>query len=433
MSSALRSFPFSTVTTVALFLCAAAGCDDKAPAPVGPWTAAETFFRTRPVYEQPLADGRKKPAGFPDIRAQTCGQCHQAQYAEWKTSIHAAAWTDPQFVEERRKGAKWLCVNCHTPLQVQHRQFPTGLIDGDVERPILVDNPDFDINLQQEGITCAGCHLRDGVIHSSDRADRGQFAPHPVKKDAAFLDGSSLCLRCHQATATYPGKTFVCTFNTGKEWQEGPYFERGKTCVDCHMPEKKRAIATVAPERVGRQHYWRGSGIPKFKDGPSPPVRANPPGLAVVASVKTQPKTSALLEVTTTNARAGHRLPSGDPERALHVEVTFLDGTGQALGPANVTTFRQHWKWHPVPEKLSDNRLAPEESRQHSLVIPPAAKRAVIEVVHERMSAEAAAYHHLTGKYPIAQITHKVEFELTPQATAKATVLDPPLPLVRPR
>lgn len=433
--------PVHLVVVVAAIAVVGSGCNDSSAAKTSsdPWAQAAAFSKTRPLYERPLGDGRKVPNGLADLSAKTCGACHQAQYQEWKTTIHAAAWVDPQFVDEREKGARWMCINCHTPLRVQHEAFAVGLKDDDVERAIEIPNPQFDRDLQQEGITCAGCHVRDGVVHSADRAGRGKLAPHPVQKDSAFVDGSTLCLRCHQANAEYPGKTFVCTFNTGQEWKDGPYFERGKTCVDCHMPSKTRAIAVGAPAREGRAHYWRGSGIPKFPDGPSPPVDANPPGLEVTAEVNATANANgrSSIRFTAKNVRAGHRLPSGDPERILYIDAQFLDATGALLNKdaprKRVATFRQHWQWHPAPKKLSDNRLAPEEERAFTVEAPLGAAKAKIEVVHERMGAEAAKYHGLVGRYPLAQVTHALEFDLQPAKKVTIPVLSEPVVLTRPR
>lgn len=441
----MATTPPSRLVTIGVALAAAvaaSGCKN-ADAPVEPakdaWAQAIAFSQTRPVFERPLGDGRSVPKGLANLSAKTCGACHQEHLKEWKTSIHAAAWVDPQFVEEREKGAKWLCINCHTPLRVQHEAFAIGLKNDDVERPIEVPNPQFDRELQQEGITCAACHVRDGVVHSADRAGRGKLAPHPVKKDAAFVDGSTLCLRCHQANAEYPGKTFVCTFNTGKEWKEGPYFERGKTCVDCHMPERTGAVAVGTPERKRRAHYWRGSGIPKFPDGPAPPVDANPPGLEVTATIQPMSKDSDTrsIRLIAKNARAGHRLPSGDPERIVYITAQFLDDSGAPVTedapPTRVATFRQHWQWNPAPKKLSDNRLAPEEERGFTVGVPPTAAKAKIEVVHERMSVDAAKYHGLLGRYPIAQVTHALEFDLQASKQVIVPVLSEPMVLTRPR
>lgn len=117
----------------------------------------------------------------------------------------------------KKSGNRWMCRNCHTPLLVQHAEYPVGLEGGDVEKPLLVGGERADLALREEGITCAACHLRDGVIVGP--TGRGAEA-HPTRADASFRM-PNICLRCHQAVAEYPGKQFVCTFRTGEEWAAG--------------------------------------------------------------------------------------------------------------------------------------------------------------------------------------------------------------------
>jgi len=66
-----------------------------------------------------------------------------------------------------------------------------GFADKEKWQPILAPNPDFDVVLQHEGVTCTACHLRDGkivgVLGITD-------APHPVSQ----LDNPNrICIRCH--------------------------------------------------------------------------------------------------------------------------------------------------------------------------------------------------------------------------------------------
>ena len=100
------------------------------------------------------------PAGLATLSATECGQCHQDIYQEWKRSIHAQAFADPQFQAEWAKdGQIFVCRNCHTPLQNQQETVVTGLIAGDYHRPVEAANPSFDPALKTEAITCAVCHV----------------------------------------------------------------------------------------------------------------------------------------------------------------------------------------------------------------------------------------------------------------------------------
>ena len=68
------------------------------------------------------------------------------------------------------------------------------------------------------------------------------------------------------------------------------------------------------------------------------------------------------LRFTLINARAGHMLPSGDPERYLDVRATLLDGSGAVSSQR--WQIGQTWVWSPVAEKTGDNRLNVGERRE---------------------------------------------------------------------
>ncbi|MFT5457731.1 MAG: hypothetical protein ACI9K2_004231 [Myxococcota bacterium] len=366
--------------------------------------ATQAFFATRPLIEQPLGTGITPVPGLPDLSARTCGTCHTELYEEWRVSVHAVAWIDPQYQGEIGKsGNRWLCLNCHTPLLVQQDLWPRGLVDDDVEQPILAPSAVFDADLRDEGITCAACHVRDGAILGPGL---GGDAPHPVVVDPSFRT-SAVCERCHQAEAVYPEKSFVCTFQTGDEWRAGPHDDEGTTCQECHMPVIERPAAVGGPTRTIARHWWRGAGIPKIA-GRYPPLEANPPGLALEAE-----HDGEHLKLVLTNANAGHRLPTGDPERWVQVDVQFHDAAGTEVGSWQ-HRMGQTWDWSIPPKKIADNRLAPRESRTERVPVPASAVSATVAASSHRISAENAEYHHL-GDYPRSVETHRLQVPLTTQ------------------
>jgi hypothetical protein len=247
-------------------------------APAGPTLAdARAFYAAQETYLRPIPHS-ELPEGLPDLRAETCGGCHQAIYEEWQVSTHARAWLDDaQFQEELAKATKtpgqdysWTCVNCHTPLEDQLPRLVAELEGGQIDRPRYVENPHFDPELQLEAITCATCHVRDGVV-------LGPYgdtpAPHPVRK-APDLLASQVCTQCHQAQAHFPELSLACVFDTGQELARGPYAAEGATCQTCHMPEVHRPLTPGGPERATRRHWFGGSLIPKHRPTsrwPSPP------------------------------------------------------------------------------------------------------------------------------------------------------------------
>jgi hypothetical protein len=373
-------------------------------------SAAREFQATLPSYLRPVAHS-PVPRGLASLRASECGVCHVEIYREWRESSHARAWRDdPQFLEEMKKttatagrDASWICMNCHTPFEAQLPRLLAGLEGGDRGRPTFIDNPHFDARLQDEGVTCATCHVRDGVILGSTGS---VLAPHPVRKSDA-LRSADLCLACHQVEATLEDVELVCTFDTGETFAAGPYPAEGKVCQSCHMPEIMRPMTNLGtPVRAARRHWFGGSLIPKkpeFEAGLAP-VRAHYPNGARVAWEALPAVLPAgrrtTLTFTVTNAEAGHTLPTGDVERYLTVTARVRAADGTILAE-RAERFGTRYEWHPKARRLDDTRLRPRETRSFPVEFAvPAGGEVTLELVGEnhRMSPENVAYHGLEGK-----------------------------------
>jgi hypothetical protein len=298
---------------------------------------------------------QKVPAGIPSLKAEDCGKCHKEIYQEWKTSYHAQAFTDPFFRAYWKKdGEVWICLNCHTPLVNQQPELIGEIPRNRVEKAVKAPNPDFDRSLQQEGITCAGCHVRDGVI-------LGPFddsvAPHPTQFDPKFRS-TEICYRCHQVPKGPLQFYDVGPCGTFPEY-EGAYFtkERNLICQSCHMPEVERPMAEGGPIRLGRKHLWRGGHDPEqIKSALAIQLAADPPELL--------PGLPVTFTLTVINAGAGHKLPTGDPDRYFTVEFRVLDRNGRVVKEQTHSMGR--WiMWQPVIVDLYDNRLPPLAGRDY--------------------------------------------------------------------
>ncbi len=295
------------------------------------------------------------PAGLTSLKAESCGQCHREIYDEWKTSIHAHAFGDPFFQAYWKKDKNiWVCLNCHTPLENQQPTLVKDIPRGRVEKAAEVPNPRFDAEYQKESVTCAACHVRDGVILGpyEDSA-----APHPTKFDPNFRT-AQVCYRCHNVVSGPAQFYNVGPCGTYAEY-EGKYFmqERGFICQSCHMPEIDRPVASNGPIRHGRQHLWRGGHDPDM-------IRR-----AVAVHVKAdrdRPVPGDRIEfvLTLINAGAGHKIPTGDPDRHVTVEFSVEDRQGRVLEHDQSTMGR--WiLWQPAIIELYDNRLLPLASREY--------------------------------------------------------------------
>jgi hypothetical protein len=298
---------------------------------------------------------QKIPAGLDSLKAESCGQCHQAIYEEWKSSIHSKAYQDPFFHAYWTKDKhSWVCLNCHAPLENQQATLIKNIPRDRVEKAHQEPNLQFDPEYQKEGITCAACHVRDGMILGpfEDSA-----APHPTKFDPNFRT-AQVCYRCHNVISGPAQFYNVGPCGTYAEY-EGKFFmkERGFICQSCHMPEIQRPVATDGPIRQGRQHLWRGGHDPEMiKRAVAIQMVANP----------SEPKPGENVEVTLTliNAGAGHKLPTGDPDRHFTVEFMVEDRNQQTLESQKDTMGR--WiMWQPAIVELYDNRLMPLASRDY--------------------------------------------------------------------
>lgn len=196
------------------------------------------------------------PEGFSpleaDLAPEACASCHPEQHAQWKESLHAQAYS-PGFAGQLIEGslsapaALRNCQTCHTPLEEQQPVTADG-------EPAPEDR--YDPELRAQGIVCASCHVRAHRRYGPPRrADappvegplpHGGFEARPEYREARF------CATCHQFwdDAGVNGKPIQNTF---VEWRESRHAAEGRTCQDCHMPE--------------RAHLWRGIHDPETVRG----------------------------------------------------------------------------------------------------------------------------------------------------------------------
>ncbi len=295
------------------------------------------------------------PDGLTSLKAESCGQCHREIYEEWKTSIHSQAYQDPFFHAYWTKDKHiWVCLNCHAPLENQQPTLVKDIPRGRVEKAHQEPNPNFDAEYQQEGVTCAACHVRDGVVLGpfDDSA-----APHPTKFDLSFRT-TDICYRCHNVVSGPAQFYNVGPCGTYAEY-EGKFLmkERGFICQSCHMPEIDRPVAENGPIRRGRQHLWRGGHDPDMVK------RAVAIQVAATPSIP-NPGEDFTITLTLVNAGAGHKIPTGDPDRHFTVEFEMLDRNGARIAQQHDTMGR--WiMWQPAIVELYDNRLLPLASRNY--------------------------------------------------------------------
>ncbi len=363
------------------------------------------------------------PEGLTSLSAESCGQCHRAIFEEWKTSIHAKAFEDPFFQAYWKKDKNiWVCLNCHTPLENQQPTLIKAIPRGRVEKAIQEPNPHYDADYQKEAITCAACHVRDGVIMGpyDDSA-----APHPTRFDPDFRT-AQVCYRCHNVKSGPVQFYRVGPCGTYAEY-EGKFFmqERGFICQSCHMPEVDRPMAEGAPIRRGRRHLWRGGHDPDMiRRAVAVQVTADPS--------RPQPGQRVDITLTLINAGAGHKIPTGDPDRHFTIEFSVEDQQRRILSQ-EASTIGRWILWQPAILELYDNRPLPLASRQYRFAyqVPREPQGLILRtrvqyhILTDEQHEMLRSKYGLTGADPYRFVIYEREFPLSGDLTAMMDQSDP--------
>lgn len=253
---------------------------------------------------QPAPMPALAPAPPTTLSADSCAACHVEIYEEWAASRMSVARTDAVFATDfEAEGSPFICLRCHAPLAEQQPQVDYSLLWFKPLIPLARTNPDHDPALEAQGVTCTACHLTEGGIKGRGIAEA---APHPVvTTDIATLNEG--CARCHQLDAPPLSNLVRPISDTVEEWRRWQEITGRKTqCTECHMPEVERPLVSGYPARTSHRHHFPGAWNDAYAAS----------GLRIT----TPTRTAHGVEVTLENL-AGHNLPSGEPARAVLVEV----------------------------------------------------------------------------------------------------------------
>jgi len=290
------------------------------------------------------------PDGLKTLRASECGECHDEIYREWSQSIHARAWTDEYFQADKEfEGDPPVCKNCHIQLDRQREQRVVGFADSERLHPLTEANPDFDPQLRDEGVTCAVCHVRDGLVLGPFEIDD---APHKVKAAPELFSGKEPCQLCHLVSGNrwdmFYRKPPCGTLDEIEETGTSP------DCVGCHLPRVSRPMAKGGPVRTGGKHLFHGGHN-----------REKVKGALRVATRLSQKQAETRVDVTLTNIGTTHYLPTGTPDRHLSLELRVVDGNRQAI-EEKTFILKRHVMWRPFIVDLWDDRLPFNQPRVFS-------------------------------------------------------------------
>ena len=331
-------------------------------------------------WAQPIAPQGKPPKSFSTLEASlepsACGTCHQRQWEDWKTSLHAHAMGPGvigQLVDVHPTDISSLrdCTRCHAPLAEQEASLVKQL-RGKKQADAL----------HEQGLTCAACHVRKNVRYGPPpmTPKPGNKSPHNgFVSTPAFEDGR-FCATCHQFDKDGYALNGKPLENTYAEWQASPYAKQGRQCQSCHMPD--------------RRHLWRGIHDPEMTRK----------GVTVETTPPTMNDGQVSARLTLTNSGTGHYFPTYVTPRVTmqiyqeSADKQLIEGTLQEKIIARQVSL-------DLSEELADTRLAPGERRVLDYLAPrhPDAQATVVRVHVEPDYFYSGLYRSLLEAEPDAK------------------------------
>ncbi|MBN1284619.1 MAG: carboxypeptidase regulatory-like domain-containing protein [Anaerolineae bacterium] len=271
-------------------------------------------------------------------RAGNCAACH-TPVASKSPNLRNCGW-----------------LGCHTDLTIERAN---GIIEPHTLPLGLSGNA-------AEGITCDFCHKIGDVILDPEtklpppdmpgilsyrlyRPDEGQEVFFgtvvDVTRRVSYLPleaESAFCAPCHYGVfggvvgvGTVTGGTLI--YNSYGEWLDSPYSdpETGMTCQECHMPASD-ANWFVLPERGGLARDYATLHNHTMPGAADENLLQN----SVTMTSSAQRSGDQLqVQISITNDKTGHHIPTDAPIRSMILVVEALDAAGAPLalhaGPVN--------------------------------------------------------------------------------------------------
>jgi hypothetical protein len=270
--------------------------------------------------------------------------------------------------------AGW-CAACHTPLASNaapdntctwsgcHTEL-TGRLSSSVPDPIALPSDQYGVSPvgltgdAADGIGCDFCHKIGEMLLDPDtglpyadrpgissmrlyRPEEGKelfFGTYDdVTRRVSYLpleEESAFCAPCHYGVfggVVAPGEVAggVVVYNSYGEWLESPYSdpESGQTCQDCHMPPVENDYF-VYPEQGGLRRDYKPVHDHYMPGASDEALLQNSVTMTATAQLDGD---TVLLEVSITNDKTGHHIPTGVPLRHMILVVQATDADGNLL------------------------------------------------------------------------------------------------------
>jgi hypothetical protein len=361
----------------------------------------------------------------PDAAAtNNCGNCHAEIYREWAASGHARSAAGRHFRElyegtdtgwgllRQRPDGAGVCTSCHAPATRE-------------DDPAYYDLRSLR-GTARTGVHCDYCHKVAGPAEGTVGLAHGRFGLRLLRpagagqlflgplddvdrgEDAysAFYHDSRYCASCHEGTVFG-----VHAYGTYSEWLSSPARREGRQCQDCHMAPTGR-MANVAPGHGGLQRDPRTLANHRFfiRD-----QAAMLRGCLRVRATLDRRGDGVRVRVVVSEEGAGHRVPTGLPDRHLLLVVDGRDAHGRPLPPRSGPRLppaagpdlcgrpgRLYAKllhdsdghspapfWDAAPD-FDDNRLTPGRPDALDLEFPPGLAAVQVRAVYRRFWDEVA-------------------------------------------
>jgi hypothetical protein len=297
-----------------------------------------------------------------------CEGCHAEIAAEWRSSLHHRAHTEPAYQRALAIEPLAFCRGCHAP-------------EADPDR-----DPPADLGAL--GVGCVSCHAAPGGVLAAPREGAGRAvhggaasgptpralarAPHGVLRSAAFATDAA-CAACHEFSFPDPARRRRRELmqSTVSEHKSSPFAD--VPCAGCHMP--------AVTERGGRTH--RSHAFAASRDAAL---------LRSAVRVTASRVGDGTVEVRLAPNGVGHAFPTGDLFRRLEVRAEAVGAEAQVIAEDARYLGRRFGKGvgtdgHPVKVLVADTRVSPSAEAVVKLSLGPGARGAPIawRVAYQRV------------------------------------------------
>jgi hypothetical protein len=263
-----------------------------------------------------------------------CKSCHNNFFQQWDQSMMSEAythhWDEIEYFDlavahsqndTSMKGVHEGCNGCHAPI---------AFMDGDLPPPRPSEG-----SRANESVSCEVCHLikdyegdtpynhnyviEPGQTKYTSRLGKKSSPDHKIVK-SELHSSAEFCGICHNEKSPFG----VWVKSTHLELKEGPYYEEGVVCQDCHMTEGDMKTAKMgARYEDAKLHLFHGAHDPGKLNGVVE-VRVYPDVQQVV------PGEPVVFTITLFNQKTGHKFPTGSVEdRIVWLHVEAIDKNGK--------------------------------------------------------------------------------------------------------